>query len=945
MSLEIRVLGPLQVQVDDAILRVDTRKALAIVALLAVDRRPYARDELAAMFWPEADDEAARSALRRTISVLKAALGDRWLRVDRSTVALAPHGDGVWLDLAALDESASRGDREGLDAAAALARGPFLAGFSLRDSPDFDDWRATRAVAVERQVLEVLDRLASAAEAAGDGAAAVTATTRLVELDPLDEPARRRLMAALARAGDRAGAIRQYRATVAVLERELGVAPLAQTTDLYEAIRDDRYEAPAATLEPPVAPATPRAAASATPLPMLGREPELALLAAGHRSAAAGGRVVTIEGEAGIGKSRLVEAALETAARQRAGTLLARAYPTEGTIPYAPIIELLRTGLGRPDAAARLAMVSPDALAEVARLVPLPPRVPAASATGAGDSPAARARLLDAIATVLAALVAGGVPGVIAVEDLQWADDASREALLYLARRLDARSLLLVLSWRTEDLDASGAAFAAAVEHLPGAAAIRLRRLAPADVAALVEAAIAAGLPAWDPAALASDSEGLPLYVIEALAGGPAALADAPPRGVRALMRERLAGLSEMASQVLAAGAVIGRSFDFVTVRAASGRSDEETVDALEELARRGLVRETAAGGEPTFDFGHARLRDAAYDQIGLARRRLLHHRVAEVLRAMPGRPTPGRLALIGGHERAAGRDREAAEAYLEAGLGSRRIHANREALGQLEAALALGHPDVARLQVAIGEARTALGDYAGAIAALEAAAAVSSDDGLPEIELRLGRVHARRGDVATAASHLDAALATADDRLRPEVLVERGAVALRAGDLTLAAALADEALRTLPSPGTDGARGSRKAGAANRLAGLVGLQRGDLAAARTALVRAVDAAEQGADLDPGALIAARNGLALVEAAAGDHGAAIALLEEALADCRRTGESHLEAAIENNLADQLHAAGRTDESMVHLKRAVALFAEVGGRPGELEPGIWQLVAW
>ena len=90
-------------------LRVDTRKASAIVALLAVERRPYARDELAALFWPESDDESARSALRRTLSVLRAALGDRWLRVDRATVALAPHGDGVWLDLAALDAGASGG--------------------------------------------------------------------------------------------------------------------------------------------------------------------------------------------------------------------------------------------------------------------------------------------------------------------------------------------------------------------------------------------------------------------------------------------------------------------------------------------------------------------------------------------------------------------------------------------------------------------------------------------------------------------------------------------------------------------------------------------------------------------------------------------------------------------------------------------------------------------
>jgi len=81
-----------------------------------------------------------------------------------------------------------------------------------------------------------------------------------------------------------------------------------------------------------------------------------------------------------------------------------------------------------------------------------------------------------------------------------------------------------------------------------------------------------------------------------------------------------------------------------------------------------------------------------------------------------------------------------------------------------------------------------------------------------------------------------------------------------------------------------------------------------------------------------------------VEAAAGDHDAAISLLESALEACRRTGERHLEAAVENNLADQLHAAGREEEAMDHLKRAVAAFADVGG-PGALEPEIWKLVAW
>ena len=387
--------------------------------------------------------------------------------------------------------------------------------------------------------------------------------------------------------------------------------------------------------------------------------------------------------------------------------------------------------------------------------------------------------------------------------------------------------------------------------------------------------------------------------------------------------------------------AVIGRTFDLGTVRVASGRSEDEAIDALEELVRRAIVREVDRGGEPVFDFGHARLRDAAYEDIGLARRRLLHRRVAEVLRS-GGRQDAARLAQIAGHELAAGRDAEAADAYREAGRLARAVFANREALEHLSAALALGHPDVVGLELAIGEVRTALGDYAGAIAALEAAAAVSDEAGLPSIELRLGRVHARRGDVQTAASHLAAALDGDDGARRPRG-DPRGAWRRRAARGRPAAR--ELARRATPRSSR---RRSTIAAWTRRSPDSPGWSRTARAtrmprASRS--TRSLELADAAGDDDPGPAIAARNALAIVEAEQGDRAAAIALLEDALAACRRTGEPHLEAAVENNLADQLHAAGRTEEAMTHLKRAVALFAEVGGRPGELEPEIWKLVTW
>jgi DNA-binding SARP family transcriptional activator/tetratricopeptide (TPR) repeat protein len=962
-ELEIRVLGPLEVMADGQPLVVDTRKALAILVLLAVEARPFARDELAAMLWPESDDASARGALRRTLSVLRTALGGRWMTSDRSNVSMA---GSPWVDLRLVEEAVGSRDITRLTAASRAARGPFLAGFTLRDSPEFDDWRATRGVAAERAVSAVLEELAALSETGGDLAAAVTTVRRQVELDPLDEPAQRRLIDLLARSGDRSGAIRQYRSLVSLLERELGVAPLSETTELYEAVRDGRVaEAAGSRVLETESPGTGEAAAGghatdivasrsqqAFRLPMVGRDHELDLVRTAQSQAMPDGRLILVAGEAGIGKSRLTEEMVAAATAEGSVALVARAFPSEDGIPYAPVADLIRAGLRRPGSTDALLTLGASTLAELARLMPLPTQlasaVPDVSAH-TGDEPVARSRLLEAISTTLAALVAGPLPGIIAVEDVQWLDDASAEALAYLGRRLVGRSLAIVVTYRPEDLDDAATSMVAALGGLPGSISVMLRRLDRADVATLIAAATSLGAAPIDADRLSAESEGLPLYVVEAMAAGQEGLAEGPPRGVRALLRERLSTVGEAATQILSAAAVIGRAFDAAMVRVASGRSEDETITALEELVHRGIVREVQDGRGDGFDFAHARLREAAYERTSFARRRLLHRRVADALRAeQTGRDDPGRMAMIAGHLRAAGLDSDAADAYRLAGARARTLYANDDALAHLETALALGHPDVRALQVEIGELLMIRGDYAGAIVALEAAAALASDPELPGVELRLGRVHARRGDMRTAASHLDAAIDGLESDADPiarvltaRALVERAVVAMRSGDPETAMSAANRALALAETAADDQARG-----AAYRVLGLLARERGDLAAARSALRNSLQLSMSSpAGGNDSAAIAARNALALVEAEAGEHAAAIELLDDALEACRRTGDRHLEAAIENNLADQLHAVGRSEDAMAHLKRAVALFADVGGAPGELEPEIWKLVAW
>ena len=228
-------------------MRTDTRKATALLALLAVTDQPQRRATLAAFLWPDAGEQKARGALRRTLSVLRTALGDRWLDVDGETVTLDM--TGLQVDV----REFRRTLREGrLADAASLYRGGFLEGFSLRDSAAFDDWQAAEADALRAEYGDALAKLAAAATAAGDDAAAIAYLRRRLVLDPLHEPAHRELMRLYANAGDRSAALRQYHDCVRKLDGELGVAPAAETRALRDAI--EAGSLPGA--EPPNAAAT-----------------------------------------------------------------------------------------------------------------------------------------------------------------------------------------------------------------------------------------------------------------------------------------------------------------------------------------------------------------------------------------------------------------------------------------------------------------------------------------------------------------------------------------------------------------------------------------------------------------------------------------------------------------------------------------------------------------
>jgi DNA-binding SARP family transcriptional activator/tetratricopeptide (TPR) repeat protein len=948
--VKLYLLGPPRIEQAGHTVDFDTRKAPALLAYLAISGQPQPRETLATLLWAETDDEHARGSLRRTLSALRRVFAAEALRIDRDAVAL---GEGVWSDVAEFRRlAACVDDDRALARAVQLHRDDFLRGFSLKDSPPFDDWQFAQAEQLRRELGEVLQRLVSALAARGATSEALVYARRWLALDALHEPAHRAVMLLLAQSGDRNGALQQYRECARVLEHELGVQPLEETLLLHERIRADKFEPrPAAGAQLPALPIAELAGpepAPARPVLLVGRRvPWQALQRARERSG-----LISLEGEAGIGKTHLASAYLEAAREAGAAVLEARCFEGEASLAYAPLAEALRSGLDPPALAARLDTLAPHWRGEAARLLPELARRADPRLAESPVSPAAKGRFFEGVLAALFALLGGG--GILFLDDAHMADEATLELLAYITRRLRGRPMTLMLAWRAEDADAGHTLrrLLADAARDGMAAQIELRRLSVHDVEAWVREARPDETAGASELArrLHRESEGVPLFIAEALAlMAVRATPDEAPaplqQRVRELLRARLDRIGDGHRQVLEAAAVIGRSFDLELLRWVSGRSDAETAAGMEALLAAGVLVETRAEEGSRFDFAHEKMRELARAELGFARRRLLHLRVAEAL-IKRGRARGQSDALAGQialHLLEAGRETEAAVRYAQAGDHARRLYANAEALSHYQRALALGHPEAGRLHERIGDLRTLLGDYSGAIAAFEIAAGQVADAGAQAaLERKLGDVCQRRGDWPAAEAHLRAALelaeARADAAAQSRILADWSLNDHRRGDDARAARQARRALKLAEAAGDSSASAQ-----AHNILGMLATHAGQARAARVHLSRSLALAD--ALHDPFARIAALNNLALSEGEAGEHDRAIAHVEQALALCAAIGDRHHEAALRNNLADQLQASGRRSEALAQLKQAVTIFAEIGVDAGQWQPEIWKLAEW
>ncbi len=963
--LSLFLFGSPRIELDGKPVAVDTRKAIALLAYVALSRAAHSRESLAALLWPDYDQAHAFAALRRTLSALNKATDGVGLDIERETIGMDDQA-AVWIDVDQFQQLLNDCRKHGHSAtevcarcldpllqAGELYRGDFLAGFSLRDSAPFDEWQFFQAENLRREFLSVLDRLVRLHDERGEFDAAIDQARRYLSIDPLHEPAHQALMRLYAQIGQRAAALRQYEECVRVLKTELGVEPLAGTIELFETIKARR----AFTAEK--TPTHARSAEQPTLVSgylLVGRERELQTLLHVYERVARDGQFVAIEGDAGIGKTRLVEEFLALVQPRGATVIMARGYAGEANVAYAPIAEALRNSLLQPRNADRLTPLPPIWLGEVSRLlpelatqrrdIPVPPSLTDASA---------RARFYEGIAQTLVALCSRtghgerSAPGVIFCDDAHYIDEASLDLLAYLVRRLRGRPLLVVTAWRDADVPTDHRLRQVLAEAQHAGSGISMMP-PPLQVGHLQQLLRAAQLPEHLGEVLYRESEGIPLFAVEYLqAWRDAALADqqpapgALPHGVRQLLRARLADVDDVERQLLQTAVVIGRSCDLDTLREASGRSDEETVSALERLLQRRLIRESSHANAPVYDFAHDKLRAYIYEETGLARRRLLHQRVAQVLIARGRKQHELRslAAQIASHCQLAGQSADAAEYYFLAGEQARSVYAHPEALIHYRAALAAGYPDAALIHEIIGDVQTLRGEYRSALGSFEMAAsrAVADRARVGRLEHKIGVVYQRLGEYDFAAQHMAAALDiwgdAADRAAQARLYIDWSFVAHQNGDPDRAQALAERAFALAAEPIV--------LAQIHNLFGVLARRRGDLAEAGLQLRESLKLAQE--CRDPVAQVAALNNLALVYEENDQLEQAMALTSQALALCAAYGDRHREAALHNHLADLLYAAGRSEEAMTNLKHAVTIFAEIDVQTGTLQPEVWKLAEW
>jgi DNA-binding SARP family transcriptional activator/CBS domain-containing protein len=777
-GLQFSMLGPLEVVDDNGrALDLGTPRQRAVLAILVLHaNHVVSLDRLIDELWGDTPPSAATSTLQAYVSNLRRVLEpDRpprapatvlvsnppgyLLRCEPADIDAVRFGELTTEGRAALAAGDARSARATFEAALALWRGPVLADFA------YESFTVAETARLDELRASTQEDYVDALLACGDDGVAIAELERLVADEPLRERRRAQQMLALYRSGRQADALRAYEQVRRDLTDGLGIDPSPALNHLHHQILDQEagltLPAPAIiTPSEPVAPVvdevSPRAEIAA---PFVGRDDALVdLIEVLDRNGGGQCRAVVITGEAGIGKTRLVQAFGDTVSSRGWSVSWGRCHDDEGAPPLWPWSQSLR----------RLVDEQPEIVSAGDRdvLAQLLPELGDASrrVDDGDDVEAARFRQFEAVTRTLERAAAAR-PALIVLDDLHWSDASSLRLLRFVATYARTDRLLIAITARdTEPASKERAdALAAAIETLvrqPAAAHVALHRLRRDDVDELLKQTTGAQAAADLVDRLYTRTGGNPFFVTELVKLLASERTTGPdpvsiPTAVSDVVRRRLARLPDDTQALLRVAAICGRVFEVDTVADACRVDVGIALDQLESALLTGVVE---SGDGAALRFSHALVSETIEAELSPVRRARLHVEVAHALISRHGRSLDPRvldahLPDISRHLAAAGPAADPAEvieyATRAGDLADRRLAFEEEVIERervVEARARISDAlDTERLAdvVALGRARLKAGDLAGAralqVAMLDLAQRIGDIELLGETALAYG--------------------------------------------------------------------------------------------------------------------------------------------------------------------------------------------------------------
>lgn len=832
-ELRLALLGSPEVRHDTHLLTFSTRKELALLLYLASEGQACSRQHLIELLWPESDAQRGRAAFRVTLLRLREALAaahgpdepvhllsqGELIRLDMSS--------GILIDIEALEQASAlatgplrsgaslrREERDRVLAqlrqAIQQVRGPFLDGFRVRDSFAFEEWVDARRSAWQIRLNQIFRTLAALHEEGGEMESAMETVQSWLLYDPLQEEACQRLMRLYAAQGNRAAAVQAFEQYCERLAGELRAEPSPEIRALAAQLR-------AAPLPRPVPEHTWQPSLSPYTLlegPLVGRAAEFARLIGSYAQVQdRRAQAVLLEGEAGIGKTRLANEFLAWAAAQGAEVLEGHAVGMGGRLPYQPIIELLRKRLERVNAAEEA--LDDVWLVELSRILPELhehyPHLP----LPVQEEATARLRLFEAVGRLLLSW-AEHTPLVLFVEDLQWADTATLDLLGYLAHKFarEARPVLLLCTLRSEAAHTSGEVreWRNNVQRTLPITRLTLPPFTVEETLQLLSALVGeqdmAGSAGRQVSStveqvgrrLYQHTVGHPFYLLETLklllerrvlefhttiagtvrldlsGATPERLqrSELIPATVRTLITARLQNATAAARALLTAAAVLDQYSTFEALWRVADLDEQEGLQALEEAVQDHLLleqRRTRKNRQETlYLFAHDMIREVVYSEVSMARNQIIHRKAFEILQAVPAP-----AAALAAHALRAQLLEQAFRYSIQAGDDAMAVFALQEAEvfyqqahSLLDDGLVVSGSEVERLFVQQARALEGQGHWERAQGVLTDFLAVArrSQDSLLVVgaRIRLATLAIQTNELAIARTQLEQALVLAED-------------------------------------------------------------------------------------------------------------------------------------------------------------------------------------